>query len=78
MNYWNVGKFLFHDFQNFKTKKPANLLISRLASMAGTTRLELATSAVTGRCSNRLNYVPNKIAAILSTKYQWAVQDLNL
>jgi len=26
--------------------------------MAGTTRLELATSAVTGQRSNRLNYVP--------------------
>ena len=27
--------------------------------MAGTTRLELATSAVTGQRSNQLNYVPN-------------------
>ena len=26
--------------------------------MAGTTRLELATSAVTGQRSNQLNYVP--------------------
>ena len=26
--------------------------------MAGTTRLELATSGVTGRRSNQLNYVP--------------------
>ena len=30
----------------------------RLKGMAGTTRLELATSAVTGQRSNRLNYVP--------------------
>ena len=29
--------------------------------MAGTTRLELATSAVTGRRSNQLNYVPRDI-----------------
>jgi hypothetical protein len=29
-----------------------------LERMAGTTRLELATSAVTGQRSNRLNYVP--------------------
>ena len=28
--------------------------------MAGTTRLELATSAVTGQRSNQLNYVPNR------------------
>jgi hypothetical protein len=31
--------------------------------MAGTTRLELATSAVTGQRSNQLNYVP---AVVLS------------
>jgi hypothetical protein len=29
--------------------------------MAGTTRLELATSAVTGQRSNQLNYVPNRV-----------------
>jgi hypothetical protein len=28
--------------------------------MAGTTRLELATSAVTGRRSNQLSYVPKR------------------
>src|ERR1035441_5296406 len=33
---------------------PSNLL----KRMAGTTRLELATSAVTGQRSNQLNYVP--------------------
>jgi hypothetical protein len=32
--------------------------ISLLERMAGTTRLELATSAVTGQRSNQLNYVP--------------------
>ena len=31
-----------------------------LERMAGTTRLELATSAVTGQRSNQLNYVPNR------------------
>ena len=34
---------------------PSNLL----KRMAGTTRLELATSAVTGQRSNQLNYVPS-------------------
>ncbi len=29
--------------------------------MAGTTRLELATSAVTGQRSNQLNYVPTRL-----------------
>ena len=29
--------------------------------MAGTTRLELATSAVTGQRSNQLNYVPTPV-----------------
>jgi hypothetical protein len=32
--------------------------LSVLERMAGTTRLELATSAVTGQRSNQLNYVP--------------------
>ena len=31
---------------------------SDVKRMAGTTRLELATSAVTGQRSNQLNYVP--------------------
>lgn len=31
-----------------------------LKKMAGTTRLELATSAVTGQRSNQLNYVPTR------------------
>ncbi len=33
-------------------------LLIALERMAGTTRLELATSAVTGQRSNQLNYVP--------------------
>ena len=32
--------------------------VKSLFRMAGTTRLELATSAVTGQRSNQLNYVP--------------------
>ena len=32
--------------------------LSGLEGMAGTTRLELATSAVTGRRSDQLNYAP--------------------
>jgi hypothetical protein len=32
-----------------------------LKGMAGTTRLELATSAVTGQRSNQLNYVPAEV-----------------
>jgi hypothetical protein len=33
--------------------------VSDLKKLAGTTRLELATSAVTGQRSNQLNYVPS-------------------
>ena len=36
------------------------LSVSSLERMAGTTRLELATSAVTGQRSNQLNYVPSR------------------
>ena len=35
-------------------------VLNLLKGMAGTTRLELATSAVTGQRSNQLNYVPNR------------------
>ena len=42
--------------------------------MAGTTRLELATSAVTGQRSNQLNYVPTEG----KTSLWWALKDLNL
>src|SRR5271156_5296660 len=44
-----------------------------LESMAGTTRLELATSAVTGQRSNQLNYVPKGVSS-----QWWALKDLNL
>jgi hypothetical protein len=47
----NAYLFVYHaTFQ----KTELNLL----ERMAGTTRLELATSAVTGQRSNQLNYVP--------------------
>ena len=36
----------------------SKMQLSLLERMAGTTRLELATSAVTGQRSNQLNYVP--------------------
>ncbi len=38
----------------------SKLELSLLERVAGTTRLELATSAVTGQRSNQLNYVPNR------------------
>jgi hypothetical protein len=44
--------------------------------MAGPTRLELATSGVTGRRSNQLNYDPD--INYLARNIWWAVQDLNL
>ena len=43
-----------------------------LKNMAGPTRLELATSCVTGRRSNRLNYGPG-----IKVLDWWAVSDLN-
>ena len=63
-----------------------------MLKMAGPTRLELATSGVTGRRSNQLNYDPawvsyNSACAAVSEprsvapatgKGWWAVQDLNL
>src|ERR1019366_1744052 len=41
-------------------KCPEGASCKRLKGMAGTTRLELATSAVTGQRSNQLNYVPTR------------------
>jgi hypothetical protein len=64
-----------------------------LKGMAGPTRLELATSGVTGRRSNQLNYdpasdlattpmgagLPAKTRGLWATREGWwAVQDLNL
>ena len=54
--------------------------------MAGPTRLELATSGVTGRRSNQLNYDPasesiepfSHPAAPAPNQRWWAVQDSNL
>ena len=43
--------------------------------MAGTTRLELATSAVTGQRSNQLNYVP--AGEKIESHVWWALSDLN-
>jgi hypothetical protein len=35
-----------------------------MKKLAGTTRLELATSAVTGQRSNQLNYVPSFVGKL--------------
>ena len=48
--------------------------LSALERISGTTRLELATSAVTGQRSNQLNYVPTEG----KTSLWWALKDLNL
>ena len=42
----------------YKVKKPQFLLVKPRLSLAGPTRLELATSGLTGRRSNQLNYDP--------------------
>src|ERR1019366_10767389 len=49
--------------------------LCKLKRMAGTTRLELATSAVTGQRSNQLNYVPTFLYGMPDW---WAVQRSNL
>jgi hypothetical protein len=41
---------------------PDQIGTTLLEGMAGTTRLELATSAVTGQRSNQLNYVPSCVS----------------
>src|SRR3954449_5237994 len=46
------------------TKCPRGHFVRHLI-MAGTTRLELATSAVTGQRSNQLNYVPGSKTGFL-------------
>ena len=42
----------------------------------GPTRLELATSAVTGRCSNQLNYNPKKSLTIYQTLIKFTFVNL--
>ena len=49
----NVHLFVYHGILS-------KVELSALERMAGTTRLELATSAVTGQRSNQLNYVPRR------------------
>ena len=49
--------------------RPSVCLENALRNLAGPTRLELATSGVTGQRSNQLNYDPAK---------KWAIQDSNL
>ncbi len=45
--------------------------------MAGATRLELATSGVTGRRSNQLNYAPALGKSSNSERAWWAMTGLN-
>jgi hypothetical protein len=52
----NLLEILFNECSTAGTTGPAKYL----KNMAGTTRLELATSAVTGQRSNQLNYVPSR------------------
>src|SRR5215831_14201639 len=49
------------------------LLSKSLKKLAGTTRLELATSAVTGQRSNQLNYVPSLFSSGLWETLDFAV-----
>ena len=60
--------------QSSSSLTPANSDLFSIQKMAGPTRLELATSGVTGRRSNQLNYDPDTVQRTI----WWAVQDLNL
>jgi hypothetical protein len=51
------------------TKKGFRKMRNPLLFLAGTTRLELATSGVTGRRSNRLNYIPLKNVLSLAHRF---------
>ena len=44
-------------------------LSKSLKKLAGTTRLELATSAVTGQRSNQLNYVPSFVGRLQNSGF---------
>ena len=52
------SKRLRLDLASENTKAEQQCSATCWKEMAGTTRLELATSAVTGQRSNQLNYVP--------------------
>ncbi len=75
----NRLRFFFLSILMRCSTHPATLILSILSNpfrprhagiMAGPTRLELATSGVTGLRSNQLNYDPVHLT--------WAVEDLNL
>ena len=53
-------------------------VFERREKMAGWTGLEPATSDVTGRRSNQLNYHPARVAPGSLGESWWAVQDSNL
>ena len=44
--------------------------LNALERLAGTTRLELATSAVTGQRSNQLNYVPASYRVVGGQRFE--------
>jgi hypothetical protein len=52
--------------------KPGGLPLYYGLQVAGTTRLELATSGVTGRRSNQLNYAPVFQFKVESSRFQVA------
>jgi hypothetical protein len=49
-----------------------------LKKLAGTTRLELATSAVTGQRSNQLNYVPSLFMGFVGNPHVYCVLLLSM
>ena len=58
-----------------KLDQKQGFLVVNTETMAGTTRLELATSAVTGRRSNQLSYVPKRKTSLTedSVGLKWQV-----
>ena len=48
-----------------------------LKKLAGTTRLELATSAVTWQRSNQLNYVPSLFMGLVGNPHVYCVLTVN-
>ena len=69
---WVSPKEIFHQNQRYrgditiieKNQKTFTLFVSFFFT-TGLTGLEPATSALTGRCSNQLNYKPNKFCCAL-------------
>ena len=60
------GQNILTDYWTERTQIVFWAICKCLKNMAGTTRLELATSAVTGQRSNQLNYVPAVVVLSLA------------